>query len=112
MIRATVTAMAWQLGRSKGSLEGTQTIQTFDAEAVFLLRQMDQMPDYLRWPFRMVTLVYGMHTILLHGRLFHALTPEQKDRVIRRWKHSKISFMSTFIRFFEGLVTVHVYARQ
>lgn len=112
MIRATVTAMAWQLGRSKGTLAGKMPLQTFDSETVFLLQQMNQMPDYLRLPFRMVTLFYGLHTILTHGKPFHALQPQQRDAVIRKWKHAKISFMSTFIRFFEGLVTVHVYSRQ
>jgi len=112
MIRATVTAMAWQLGRSKGTVAGKQQLQTFDAETVFLLQQMNQMPDYLRLPFRMVTLLYGLHTILTHGKPFYALQPQQRDAVIRKWKQSKISFMSTFIRFFEGLVTVHVYSRQ
>ena len=73
---------------------------------------MNQMPDYLRLPFRMVTLFYGLHTILFYGKPFHALTTEQKDLVIQRWKYSKISLISTFIRFFEGLVTVHVYSRQ
>lgn len=112
MIRATVTAMAWQLGRSRGSLEGTTPLKTFDAETAFLLQQMQQMPDYLRFPFRMVTLAYGLHTIAFHGKPFHLLKPEQRDVVIRKWKHSSLSFMSTFIRFFEGLVTVHVYSRQ
>lgn len=107
MIRATVTAMAWQLGRSK-----VRTLSTFDAEASFLLQQMERMPDYLRLPFRMLTLFFGFHTILFYGRTFAALRPEQRDKVIRTWKDASISFMPTFIRFFEGLVTVHAHSRK
>lgn len=107
MIRTTVTAMAWQLGRSK-----VGDLNTFDAEASFLLEQMGRMPDYLRLPFRVLTLFFGLHTILLYGKHFASLRPEQRDRVIRFWKGSSISIMPTFIRFYEGLVTVHVHSRR
>jgi hypothetical protein len=107
MIRATVTAMAWQLGKAK-----VRTLGTFDAETAFLLQQMEAMPDYLRVPFRMLTAFFGYHTLAVYGKTFSALSPEQRDRVIGSWKHSSISFMPTFIRFFEGLVTVHVHSRQ
>lgn len=107
MIRATVTAMAWQLGRS-----GAAGPVTFDAETAFLLQQMNRMPDYLRLPFRLLTLYFGYHTLLWYGKTFPELSPEQRDKVIRSWKHAPLSFMPTFIRFFEGLVTVHVHFRQ
>jgi hypothetical protein len=107
MIRATVTAMAWQLGRSKAGSLGT-----FDAETAFLLQQMRRMPDYLRLPFRMLTLFFGYHTLSFYGRTFPALSSTQRDKVIRAWKNASLSFMPTFIRFFEGLVTVHVHSRQ
>ena len=101
--------MAWQLGRSKTA--GVSGIKTFDAETSFLLSQMKAMPDYLRLPFKLLTLFFGLHTILFYGKSFPALKPEQRAKVISNWKHSSLSFMQTFIRFFEGLVTVHVYSR-
>jgi len=110
MIRATVTAMAWQLGRSKAG--EASHLHTFDAETAFLLHQMNSMPDYLRLPFRMIVVFFGIHTIIFYGKTFPTLNTKQKEDVILRWKNSSLSFMSTFIRFFEGLVTVHVYSRQ
>ena len=110
MIRATVTAMAWQLGRSKAGEDSR--LHTFDSETSFLLHQMNNMPDYLRLPFRMITFFFGIHTILFYGKTFPSLQPKQKEDIILKWKNSSLSFMSTFIRFFEGLVTVHVYSRQ
>ena len=110
MIRATVTAMAWQLGRSRAG--GDSRLHTFDAETSFLLQQMQNMPDYLRMPFRVLTIFFGLHTILFYGKTFPSLIPAQREEVIRKWKNSSLSFMSTFIRFFDGLVTVHVYSRQ
>lgn len=112
MIRATVTALAWQFGRSKLFGNGSSGMYAFDEEANFLLLQMNNMPDYLRLPFRMVTLFFGLHTILFFGKPFSKLRPDQREKVILSWKNARVNFMSTFIRFHESLVTVYVYSKQ
>jgi len=109
MIRATVTALAYQIGKSKINVSEPPVYRTYNKEANFIILQMNNMPDYLRLPFRMVTLFFGFHTILFYLKPFYRLRPFQREKVILSWKNSRLSFCQVFIKFHESLITVSVY---
>jgi hypothetical protein len=109
MIRATVTALAYQIGKSKCSANQPPVHRTYNKEANFILLQMNNMPDYLRLPFRGVTLFFGLHTFLFYLKPFYRLQPFQREKVILSWKNSRLSFCQVFIKFHESLITVSVH---
>ena len=109
MIRATVTALAYQIGKSKLTVESPPENRTYNKEANFVLLQMENMPDYLRLPFRMVVLFFGLHTLLFYLKPFYKLKPFQREKVILSWKNSRLGFCQVFIKFHESLITVSVY---
>jgi hypothetical protein len=112
MIRATVTAIAWHLGKLKDSKSTLEPARTFEKEAVFLLQQMKNMPDYLRLPFHLLTIFFGIHTIFFYGKPFFKLKTHQREKVILSWKHGRFSFMQVYIKFHESLVTLYVYSNH
>ncbi len=112
MIRATVTAIAWHLGKSKHSKSDSELASSFENEATFLLYQMKNMPDYLRLPFRMLTIFFGLHTIIFYGKPFFKLKPYQREKVILSWKNARLSFMRVYIKFHDSLVTLYVYSEH
>lgn len=112
MIRATVTAIAWHLGKLKHPKSIQEITKTFDKEASFILFQMKNMPDYLRLPFLFLTIFFGLHTIFLYGKPFFKLKPHQREKVILTWKHARFSFMQVYIKFHESLVTLYLYSNH
>jgi hypothetical protein len=112
MIRATVTAIAWHLGKSKQSIREAELTSTFESEAAFLLFQMKNMPDYLRLPFYMLTIFFGLHTVIFYGKPFFKLKPHQREKVILSWKNARLSFMPVYIKFHDSLVTLYVYSKH
>jgi hypothetical protein len=109
MIRATVTALAYQIGKSKLSVDLSTVPRIYNKEANFIIFQMENMPDYLRLPFRLVTLFFGLHTILFYFKPFYRLKASQREKVILSWKNSRLSFCQMFIKFHESLIIVSVY---
>jgi len=112
MIRATVTAIAWHLGKSKHSTNDTELSSSFEDEATFLLFQMKNMPDYLGLPFKILTIFFGLHTIIFYGKPFFKLKPHQRQKVILSWKYARLSFMRVYIKFHDSLLTLYVYSKH
>jgi hypothetical protein len=71
------------------------------------LSQHAHMPDYLRFPFKCVVLLFDACGFLHTGRPFHRLSHERRWRVIRTWQRSRLGFRRDFIRFF---LTLTVFA--
>ncbi|MFO7718808.1 MAG: hypothetical protein R6W85_00020 [Gillisia sp.] len=71
--------------------------------SLFVLSRHSNMPDYLRLPFRALTLIFDSAPILTHGRPFHRLSGTLRKQIVKKWKSSSISFKNDFIRFFETL---------
>jgi hypothetical protein len=111
MFRKTVTALAWYFGRKRPASR-LNAGSVFEAEAQFVMSQIHNMPDYLRLPFRLVTLFFGLHTIVLYGKPFYKLKPHQKEKVILSWKYGMFDFKRVFVKFYESLVTLHVYSHN
>jgi hypothetical protein len=70
----------------------------------FILGQHSRMPDYLRAPLVALTLICDTWPLLLgFWRPLHRLSVDQRRAVIAVWKGSRIGFMRSLIRFYEGL---------
>ena len=71
--------------------------------SLFIFSQHANMPDYLRLPLKILTLLFDAMPILAHGHVFHRLSEARRRRIVERWKNSRWAFRRDFIRFFETL---------
>src|SRR5688500_10308683 len=76
----------------------------------FLLDVHARMPDYLRQPFRMLTLGFDAWSLPRHGRPFHRLTHEQRARQVHAWKASRLEPRRRLIEFYETLAVFSLYS--
>src|SRR5271166_2356935 len=72
--------------------------------ARFICQQHRRMPDYLRVPFLLLTLLFDLWP-LLRGKSqpFHCLSLAERQRQILAWRCSRLGFRRDFVRFYEGL---------
>ena len=61
------------------------------------------MPDYLRMPMRVLTLLFDCTGILRGGRLFRALPLDARQAQLAAWRDSRIGLCRNFVRFYESL---------
>jgi hypothetical protein len=76
----------------------------------FLLDVHARMPDYLRQPFRVLTLGFGAWSLPRHGRPFHRLTHEQRSAQVQAWKRSRLEPRRRLIEFYETLAVFSLYS--
>jgi hypothetical protein len=61
------------------------------------------MPRFLEYPMMGATVAFDLYGILVGGRLFHQLDPEQRRRQIQQWRDAPISFFQNFLDFYEKM---------
>jgi hypothetical protein len=76
----------------------------------FVLKQHARMPDYLRLPLAVLTVVFDAWAIPRSGRFFHRLPQERCWQQILAWKRSRLGFRRDLIRFYESLAIFGWYA--
>ncbi|WP_270933897.1 hypothetical protein [Falsiroseomonas oryzae] len=80
------------------------------AVARFLLDVQARMPDYLRLPFRLLTLAFDAAPLPLTGRCFHRLSPERRLQCVDAWKGSRIEARRRLMEFYESLAVFSLYS--
>ena len=101
----TVSALCYDLARGHGE----HWLPANDA-ARFVLRQHARMPRHLGWGIRAATLLLSASG-LLHGGLYHRLSPERRGRIVLAWKRAFLQPFRDLIRFYESLVVMAIYSR-
>jgi hypothetical protein len=61
------------------------------------------MPDYLRLPMWIATLLFDVLGLFSGGRRFHAKDAAGRVAQLNSWKHSSVGACRNFIRFYESL---------
>lgn len=70
----------------------------------FVLDQHGRMPDYLRLPFLLFTVLFDLAGVVQRGTLFHRMEHSDRQRQIEAWRNSRFSLARDLIRFYESLV--------
>ena len=70
------------------------------------------MPDYLRFPIKLVTLGFDLIGVARRGRPFHAQSHSSRWRQIESWRTSPFLPVRDFIRFYESLVLYYWYSED
>lgn len=76
----------------------------------FLVDVQARMPDYLRLPFRLLTLAFDAWSLPTAGKPFHRLPQDQRLRQVEAWKHSRIEARRRLIEFYESLTLFGLYS--
>ncbi len=91
-----------------GRLDLAPPYEDIDA---FLLRELAQMPDYLRLPMKLATVGFDLAGWFVLGSAFHRVRPEAREKMIAGWKKSSLGTHRDFIRFYESLTALALYSR-
>ena len=73
----------------------------------FVIEQQNRMPDYLRFPLFILTLIFDIWGLLRTGLFFHAQSPSVRQQQIQSWKSSPLQICRDLIRFYESLVVLY-----
>lgn len=106
LFEATVSALSYSLVRER-CLAG-QTTPVFQSNDVtrFIFRQQKRMPDFLHFPFVILTLAFALESVVRYGAFFHRQSPERRWLQILAWKNSRLGFRRDFVRFYESLAVL------
>ncbi len=71
---------------------------------LFVLQQHQRMPDYLKLPIMLLTLIFDLGGIVRTGSLFHLQSDQIRWQQINSWRQSSLGIFQDLIRFYESLV--------
>jgi hypothetical protein len=106
---STVIALSEAIVHGQSS-HGTATDALCLRSGHFVLAVHARMPDYLRLPFRLLTLAFDAATLVRCGRPFHRLSLERRIQHIERWRSSRIEAKRRLIEFYESLTLFGFYS--
>ena len=81
-----------------------------DHVARFVLQVHAHMPDYLRLPLRVLTLLFDAWPYPTSGKPFHALDQTQRRAHIQAWEGSRLDARRSLIAFYKSFVVYGFYA--
>lgn len=95
----SLTAMVQAILAGHGIADNEESARV----ASFVRRQWGRMPDYLRLPLALVTLVFDWYPCLFRGRPFHRLAQPSQVAQLTAWKNARLGVRRDLIKFYEGL---------
>jgi hypothetical protein len=101
---AAVSALTYSLLDAGGVTAAAEGRFIQNRVCRYVLREQARMPDYLRLPLRMLTLLFDAQTLPFALAPFHRLPPECRTGWIDRWRHCPLGPCRDFVRFYESLV--------
>lgn len=110
--KATVSAICYSIIQERGKLDIDKLDFPHNRVVAFVLHQHGEMPDYLRLPIFLLTLIFDFWGIVTTGKFFHSLPHAERWRQIQAWQNSSIALCRDVIRFYESLVVFCWYSNQ
>jgi hypothetical protein len=97
----TVSALVYSIVRERCVVSGEEW--HLNRVVRFVLCQHDHMPDYLRLPIKLLTLVFSMESLLTSGCWFQRLQHKRRWAQVLRWRRSRLGLCRDLIKFYESL---------
>lgn len=110
IFQATVSALCYSIYEERCRELASEREFPQNAVVRFVLGQHAGMPDFLQVPFACVTLLFGLSSVVRHGRMFHQLPHTVRWRQVEGWRTARISVCRDLIRFYESFVVFHAYS--
>jgi hypothetical protein len=106
----TVAALAETIMVERGGGIAAEARPPVEPVARYLLDTVALMPDYLRLPMRVLTLLFGASSILTGGRPFDRLPQDRRARQLAAWRGSALGFRRDLIKLYETLAIFALYS--
>lgn len=110
MLDATTSALCYSLAAEHAgatpALDGP-----YNDVTAFVTAQRGRLAAWLRWPVLLATGVFSLAGLRHGGRPFHRLRPDVRARQIAAWRASRLGPLRDFVRFYESLAVLALYAR-
>jgi hypothetical protein len=71
--------------------------------ATEIIGQHSRMPDYLRLPIQLATILFDWVGLLSGGMRFQRKPPAAQEAQLKSWKYSSVGACRNFVRFYESL---------
>jgi len=104
--QATISALSYSIVTEE--CLGGRISTTFECNRVvrFIFAQCQAMPDFLRGPLWVLTLLFAVQSLAQSGRWFHQRSHSKRWQQVLAWKHSRFGFRRDLIYFYESLSLV------
>lgn len=106
MFRETVSALCHALVEERCLAGAGSAAPEANAVVQFVLAQHARMPDFLKTPLVVLTVVFDLHCVLKHGVPFRRLDCDHRIQHVRDWRLSRLGFRRDFVRLFESLAVL------
>lgn len=103
-VGAIADTMVRQETRLSGRAGNTRTV------AAYLLAAHSKMPDYLRFAFRILTIIFDAWSYPRSGVPFHRLSLEGRLAQLHRWEHSRLQFRHALVGFYRTFTVFGLYS--
>jgi hypothetical protein len=105
--KTTVSALCYTLIQHRVTLSSQQFPN--NGAVNFAIAQHQRMPDYLRLPIWILTLVFNGAGLFTGGKFFYLLSDRLRWQQVQTWRNSIFSPCRDLIRFYESLVIFYCY---
>jgi hypothetical protein len=105
MFSATISALCYSILDDFEASSGPIDYTRRNKVVRFALEQHARMPDFLRTPVIVATLLFSLHGYLKTGVPYHRHSPALRRVHLLSWKVSRFGFKRDFVRLFESLST-------
>jgi len=105
MFSATISALCYSILDELEAPSGPIDYTRRNNVVRFALEQHARMPDFVRAPVAVVTLLFSLHGFLKTGVPYHRHSSALRRVHLRSWKVSRFGFKRDFVRLFESLTS-------
>ncbi len=112
MFRETVSAICYEIGEFHfAAADAPELAPPYNDVAEFVLEQWQRMPDYLRLPIRLFTVIFGLWPLARTGCIYsrNPLGARRLQRML--WRSSRLAPFRDLLRYYESLATLALYSR-
>ena len=102
LLNNTITALCTTFLRQSCGVDALDSTALEHTES-FVKQQLNNMPDFLQFPMKVLTCVFGLHTLITRGAIFNRLSFIDRHEVIESWRYSRFSVSKDLIRFYATL---------
>ena len=105
----TVSAISYSIVRARCEPDAAELTRRHPDIVRFVVDQQGRMPDYMRLPFKLLTVLFDLCGLAHGGRPFHSLTHPARWRQIESWRRAPFAPARDFVRFYESLAVYRWY---
>jgi hypothetical protein len=106
----TVSSLCYAIIKNKQLLENNSSCFPHNQVVNFVLKQHQNMPDYLRLPILILTLGLNSYSFFQKGKLLTSLSTGLRCQYLDQWKQSSFSPLRDLMRFYESLTVFAWYS--